>query len=176
MPRIESLGLEGAPLVRAKRGQCLLAFAGWSNGDSDTLWALSHSTDQANTLWLDNLYLRYASCKNSPASTASILVHAAKQQGQVCQSGQSFSDAHATLLAWAEKANRSMQKLHVTVTCVCFCIIFFFTVVWFRHIDAVLSTGQECRCQGVAEGVCICWERSARMAARMTSGPGLACT
>jgi hypothetical protein len=89
MPKIESLGLEGAPLVRAKRGQCLLAFAGWSNGDSDTLWALSHSTDQANTLWLDNLYLRYAFCKSSPASTKSILLHACMQVATASASSKS---------------------------------------------------------------------------------------
>lgn len=58
MPSMKSLGLEGEPLKRPLPGQCLLAFAGRPQGEEESLWALSASSDQANTLWLDHLYLR----------------------------------------------------------------------------------------------------------------------
>lgn len=60
MPRVQSLSLDGEALEKQEPGQCLLAFAGRPHGEEEGLWALSISSNQANTLWLDNLYLRCA--------------------------------------------------------------------------------------------------------------------
>lgn len=69
MPRIEALGLEGAALEPQQPGQCLLAFAGKPHSTDHALWALSATSDRANTLWLDRLYLRHAS---APASCSAL--------------------------------------------------------------------------------------------------------
>ena len=62
MPRLDALGLVGAPLEPPQQpGQCLLAFAGRPHSTEHALWAVAAASDQATTLWLDGLYLRHAS-------------------------------------------------------------------------------------------------------------------